>query len=238
MMANAMVWWVAAWLSVAPAPEEVRAEAERLWQAGDDAGVATLFSRAYAEDPRPEYLFGQARAEAARGRCEVAIELWASFVATDPPMEQARAAYEQIRACGGDPDEVAAELEPSRPGETAEPVEDTTPIAPPVVTPQPRELRPPRASLVGPRSEPVTIGLLVSGGVLAVSGTVALGLGLDRVRRPGPSSSDDDYAARIRRGRAAATAGAVAISIGGSLLVTGIVHYVVRRHRTRTLARR
>jgi hypothetical protein len=247
-MASPIAWGVAAWLCVAPAPDEVRAEAERLWQAGDDAGVATLFSRAYAEDPRPEYLFGQARAEAARGRCEVAIELWVRFVATDPPRQQALAAHEQIRACGGDPDQAVAELETSRAGElrpqvplreTTEVAEDETTVPPSVVVPTPRELRPPpRASVAGRRLEPATVGLLVSGGVLAAAGAVALGLGLDRVRRPGPSRSDDDYAARIRQGRAAATAGAVALSIGGTLLVTGIVHHVVRRHRTRTLARR
>jgi hypothetical protein len=215
-------------------PEEVLAEAKALWQAGDDAAVARLFERAYASDPRPEYLYGWARAEAALGHCDRAVSLLRRFLATEPLPAQVKAAERDIEACG---ESIVAPPYASASDET-----QPQPVEPTVPAPMPAQATPEHSLVhrmddyrpISLRQDRVALGLVVSGVTVSVGGLAMLAAGLVLQRRPAGTATEDDFVQKIRGGRTLAATGVLLGSVGTGLIVAGIAELVIRRRKARS----
>lgn len=206
--------------------EEVLRLAEELWRAGQDARVAELFDRAYARDPRPEYLFGQGQALLALQRCDEAVPLFRRFLEADITPAQRAAARDQISAC----EEIQGADVPA--ADPAAPIDGDArePAPPPPVHGPPVEPGPPRPLPL--RRDRWALALLGTGSIVTTAGVVALGVSAAQVGRSEGTQTEDDYADRIRWSRAGIVTGASLAAVGTALVVAGIIEYVVRRRRS------
>ena len=92
------------WLAlVAPSPsvDELAAQAEAAFANEDYDAVTAALREAYAIDPRPTFVYGLAQADRLGGRCDAAIDHYATYLALDPPegpAEEARLGVQECRA--------------------------------------------------------------------------------------------------------------------------------------------
>ncbi|MEM9455063.1 MAG: hypothetical protein AAGF11_12855 [Myxococcota bacterium] len=218
--------------------------AQRLWAQGDNAEVAALFERAHAIDPRPEYLFGWARAEIAMGHCPRGLELLDQLEASTPPAPIQQASQDVRAQC---------ETSPATPAPTAPaPVEPTDPTpaeAPDSAAPDsaaPDSAAPDSAASTPATPEPLDLPLRPwsrdrLGWALTGSGLVvgAIGLGLwggaaGRLSRPPPTADENALLVYSDRWRGVGLAGIATVSVGGALVMAGLVRFAVRARRSST----
>ncbi|MCX4241654.1 tetratricopeptide repeat protein [Paraliomyxa miuraensis] len=206
-----------------PAPEsfeQIITRAQQLWDAGDNAAVAELFERAHRDDPRPEYLFGHARAEVAMGHCERAHALLDALEASQPPaaiLDASRSVREQ---CVVEPTEPVG---PAEPAEPAEPPATSTALEPDASKPRARHWT----------RDPVGWSLAGSG---LVVGAVGSGLWIGaahELAHPPPTIDEDAFSAHARRWQGVGRAGVAATSVGITLALVGVIRLAVVARRGR-----
>lgn len=210
-------------LSVGPAsPHRDNPEfdaAARAWQEQRWSDAAAALARAYALDPRPEYVFGRAQALRKGGDCPAAIEVYREFIDLDPPADAIEEARLYIRECGGAP-EVA-------------PAPAPVTIEPPRVTPAiPEPVRPPAPPLRRWWRDPAGHVLAWTGVAAAAVGGGVVGEGLSRRARGERAGDEQAYRDARRGGATLLHAGIPLLSVGGVLVLASIVRFgVVARMR-------
>jgi hypothetical protein len=187
------------------------------WDAGRWDEAARAFGAAYADDPRPEYLFAQARARRLGGDCKGALPLFERFVDLGPPPSAIEDAQTNIREC-------EAELAAAEPPPAAS--------APPPVVSTPADVAP-----VAPR-KPVAkdaLGHALLWPGVAVLGAGAAMLGVAHAQGDDANEAADEQAYRDRLGVAPelSQAGIALTAVGSALVVAGLVRFAVLGARAR-----
>ncbi|HEX9100895.1 MAG TPA: tetratricopeptide repeat protein, partial [Polyangia bacterium] len=217
----------------------------------DDA--ITELRAGLAVDPQPDILYALGQAERRRGNCERAIEYYQACLGLVKEPAAAAALRVQIERCkveSNEPKEEAAQL----PAPTAEAPSATTPpssseaATPPSWTPPswtPPSWTAPAGSAVAPAAPVATpspptrarwyrdsLGWALVGGGLAVGAGGGVLLGVAHARLDAAADSYQRYA-DARTAPAQWTSGVVTASLGGALVVVGVVRLAVVAARGR-----
>jgi tetratricopeptide (TPR) repeat protein len=246
---------VVAWAQAEPPPHPRAAPhveaAARYFQAGNYAEAAKEFRAAHELDPQPRFLYAVAQAQRLGGDYRAALRTYEAFLKTRPPRREAESAQQNMARC------VAALKEASPPATpegdvAAPPAPGATPPRVPASPPPPARApasRPsvapsvrPDAAVVPPLDRPrrasdrVPWYKDVLGDTLCLGGIVALaaggafwGVGRDHLDSAGGATSYGSYSDRVVAAHAWQAAGAATMSVGGALLVAGIVRFLLRR---------
>lgn len=212
-------------------PQKIVAEAEAAWldERWDDASVA--FERAYEATGDATFLYTRAQAEKRAGRCETAIELYEAFIESAPPAKAETSARELIEECKAElPEPPPAEVSPVPDPTAGDPTLADSPASP---TPTPAtttdEPTPTRPWYRDPWG-----GVLVGAGVaVAATGGVLVGVAHARADDAGDAPDDRAFGDELQGARRLETGGAIALGVGGALLVAGIVRWAVLGTRGR-----
>lgn len=200
-------------------------KAQKRFDEEDYAGAIPELKAAYAIEPNPMLLYAWAQAERLDGDCQRAIELYERFLEKEPAQGQRQLAEANIADCEA---ELADRGEPTPAPTTdplvdAEPTEDLEPSAPPDGEP--------------PWHRDWVAGTLLGVGAASlIGGGVLLGVGKAEVDSSVDASSEEAYFDQADAGQAKFAAGAVLTSIGGALIVGGIVRLGILRARARKRA--
>lgn len=212
-------------LALAPSRDEIRdmvRRAEAAYQKEQWDAASRGFADAFAVDPNPDYLFARAQAERFAGRCNVAIKIWDQYLGIETSPQAIKEARGNRAYC--EP-KVAPDGQTPPPGETGAP---RNPDAPPK-----RPAGSPRAWYRDPAG-----GVLVAtGGVSTIIGASVLGLALSRDRKAAGADTEGSYVAEKDAVRTPHRAGIAVLSVGGALLVAGIVRWAVVASRAKQGAR-
>jgi tetratricopeptide (TPR) repeat protein len=189
--------------------------------------------KAYLIEPADALLYPWAQAERFSGRCNVAIDLYKKFLDTEPSDNFRLAAEENLERCQSEVDQAkaasAATTKPLAEEDTkVEPIEDDGWDE--VAKQEPDELDDRKSKPKKDRkwyADPIG-GALTGVGVAGVAAGGAL-IGV-AVSRAGKVADEDDNQAYVDARRDATTlrnGGAIALSVGGALLIAGIVRYTL-----------
>jgi tetratricopeptide (TPR) repeat protein len=207
---------------VLPAAQPHLQRALRHFEAKDYPKALVEFRAAYTIDPQPSLLYAIAQAERMNGDCRRAIRYYEAYLRTAPNELQARLARENIARC-------TEELRRSPP--TSQPASAPVDIAPPPVTPPPA---PVRAERVPWRSNWLGHGLTLGGLAVAATGVALWSVAHGALTAPNGAGDYGTFAARVRDAANAGTwqrVGVAAMSVGGALVVAGILTYALRARR-------
>jgi tetratricopeptide (TPR) repeat protein len=188
--------------------DEARAHFERAVEAwtDDDLRVAAIeLDAAYALEPHPELLYARGQVRRRLGECDVAIELLEAYLAAENDDERKRAdAKANIERCRA----------------TASP--DDPPRSPPA---QDVRVRP-------WHRDPLGLGLSVAGVAVALAGAGFTIAGYDADRGARTAASYGEF--RERHGVATRNlrASVALYSIGGALLVAGVIRLAILASRS------
>lgn len=197
-------------------------EAQAAFKSEDYDAAAAAVEAAYIIEPNPMLLYPWAQAERSRGNCAAAVELYRRFLDSNPPEAAATPARENMERCE---EQLAAEApepepEPEPVDEVIEEEPEPEPEQKPVVKDEQPKAKRWYADPVG--------GVLVGVGVVGVGvGAGLLGAAGSKAKKVGDAEMHTEYldmrdgATKLRNG------GAVALSIGGALLIGGVVRYVL-----------
>jgi len=211
-----------------PEARRLFGEAQGAFEAGDYATASARLEAAYAIEPKPELLYPWAQAERNLDRCRPAIELYQKFLESSPSERMAEAAKQNIARC----EERLAALESSEP-ETAPAATDEEP--PPFAVEgddeddddaKGRTDKPPRK---GSEKVGIAVGatMLSLGGVGVLAGGTLLGLAAGRARSASDATRQSRYETLRGEAMKLRTGGIVALSIGGALVVGGVIQFAV-----------
>jgi tetratricopeptide (TPR) repeat protein len=170
-------------------------------------------------DAKPGFMYALGQAQRLGGDCKAAIESYQRFLTTKPPVRQEEAARENIVRC-------EAELE-ARPPAPLVPPTATAPAPPPASAPA-EQPRPRRA----PWYQDVLGDALTGGGLaLAITGFAVWGVGRDSATKANSASTYGAWASSSDGAMTMQRAGVALLSVGGALVVAGVVRYVLRPAR-------
>ena len=208
----------------APATDDLVEQGQRHYQAGNFADAAAAFAEAHATDPRPDYLYRWAQAERRAGNCPVAAQLYRRYLENDLPPENAEAARKNLARCG---------YTEAAPEETPLDTDEGPTEAPPPRIDEPVE-PPPKKWW----RDPLGTSLVTVGGVAVIT-AIGLGAGSARqLRLARAATVEDDYIRHADRLQPMRIAAIVVGSIGGALLVGGIIRWTLVAKQKTTTARR
>jgi tetratricopeptide (TPR) repeat protein len=197
-------------------------EAQAAFKAEDFDKAAAAVEAAYIIEPNPMLLYPWAQAERSRGNCAAAVELYQRFLDSDPPEAAATPARENMQRCQEQLDAAASELELDVVDEVIEEDPEPEPEPAPVTKDEP-----PPSKAKRWYADPVG-GVLVGVGVVGVgAGAGLMGAAASRAGKVADEGSHSDYldardgATKLRNG------GAIALSIGGALVIGGVVRYAI-----------
>lgn len=221
-------------LSDAKAMEHFQA-AQAAFNEGDYAKASQQLEKAFLIEPADALLYPWAQAERFAGHCEVAIDLYEKFLATDPSENFRVAAQENLQRCQEEIDKANAAAAAAASAETegeddtkVEPINDgwddvansEAETNPGKKDDEPKKARKWYLDPVGGVLSGVGIAGVATGGAL-------LGVASSRA---GQVADEDDNQSYVDARRSATTlrnAGAAVISVGGALLIAGIVRYAL-----------
>lgn len=197
-------------------------EAQAAFKSEDYDAAAAAVEAAYIIEPNPMLLYPWAQAERSRGNCAAAVELYRRFLDSNPPEAAATPARENMERCE---EQLAAEApepepEPEPVDEVIEEEPEPEPEQKPVVKDEQPKAKRWYADPVG--------GVLVGVGVVGVGvGAGLLGVAGSKAKKVGDAEMHTEYldmrdgATKLRNG------GAIALSIGGALVIGGVVRYLL-----------
>lgn len=199
-------------------------EAQAAFKAEDFAAAAAAVEAAYIIEPNPILLYPWAQAERSRGNCAAAVELYQRFLDSEPPEAAATPARENMQRCQ-EQLEAEAAAQPEEETDVVEEVIEEEPEPepePPPVTPKDDE---PKAKAW--YADPVG-GVLVGVGVVGVGvGAGLMGAGASKAGKAADVDSHSAYLDARDQATGLRNGGAIALSIGGALIVGGVVRYVL-----------
>jgi tetratricopeptide (TPR) repeat protein len=190
-------------------------EAQIAFDEGRWEDALAALERAYGLDPRPEYLFMQAQVLRTHERCPEAIERYREFIATAPPREDVLSAQAGLQLCGVPQ------------ADTAAPVARAPDAPSPRPSPAPDE--PPRKR--GP--DPIAHALIWPGLAIAGVGTGLLVGAHTRLARARREDTEPEFERISRATPAMGKAGIALLSIGGAVLIAGLVRQIVVSRRAK-----
>lgn len=205
-------------------------EAQDAFRAEDFEAAAAAVEAAYIIEPKPMLLYPWAQAERNQGNCGAAVALYQRFIDSGPREDLASAAQGNLDRCQEELDAAAAAeeqiIEDDDDEVVEEIVEDDEPDpAPIVVEPTTKDDGQPKTKVW--YKDPL-------GGALTGAGVVGLGLGVGLLAvgsSTAKKASDEDTQTGYEDQRSRATSlrngGAIAASIGGALVVGGVVRYLL-----------
>lgn len=197
-------------------------EAQAAFKAEDYDAAAAAVEAAYIIEPNPMLLYPWAQAERSRGKCAAAVELYQRFLDSNPPEAAATPARENMERCK---EQLAAEAPEPEPEEEPEPeVIEEEPEPEPEPVPVTKDEQPKAKRWY---ADPVG-GVLVGVGVVGVGvGAGLMGVAGSKAKKVADEDMHSDYldardgATKLRNG------GAIALSIGGALVIGGVVRYLL-----------
>lgn len=183
------------------------ARAEAAYLAQDWTAASKAFAEAYEIEPNPVYLYARAQAERLAGQCPVALQLYDSFLETDPPAEAAQEARINRARC-----EAAVE----------------TPPPPQAPGPDPDASDGTKNDGARPWYRDPAGGALVGvGAVTTAIGGGLLGIALANDGEATAAETEDGFIAAKDDAKARYSAGVALTSIGAALLVAGAIRWIV-----------
>ena len=235
------------------APASALDEARDAYLRGDFERASEAFARAYAEDPRPEFVYAQAQSERQAGRCDRAVHLYVRFLELAPEGPDAVKASQNLLHC-------QTELLHPRKGSDVSPRE---PASPPTITPgsqrkptpgpKPDAVPPPvierdTAAIAPPTQpakrrapawirDPVGDALVSVGLVGAVTGAALLGVARRDRDRAESAANLGEYRDRIEHDIVLERAGLVLLPAGSAFILGGVIRWIVVARRERIRAR-
>lgn len=202
-------------------------QGEQAFADGHYQEAADAFARAYQRDPQIAYLYARAQAERLANHCEVAIELYERFLATEPDTTAELEARRNIAKCRS---QLELERTPTEPTEPA-PSDDSSTLVPAVADSRPSDQSPPRPWYRDPWGGTLT-GL---GGVALITGVGLYGGALVTAGDAKDAASVDLYGQRIERAMVMGRAGIGVIVTGSALVLAGAIRWgVVSRRSAKT----
>jgi hypothetical protein len=201
--------------------QAMRPEAQALYDRGlarfaarDYAGAIADLEAGHALEPRREFLFAEGQAKRLAGDCKGAVALYQQFLATSPPTVQVNATQIALGRCA---QHLAAHPEFVVVNPPAPP-----PPPPPPPAPWWHDSWGLRLSLTG------AVGIAVGTGFLTAAFVAR-------------SDADDArtlaaYDDRLSTAESRRTVGVAALAVGGALLASGVVRFVLVRREARAHA--
>lgn len=223
-----------------PKAREYVGEAEIMFAEGRFADAAGMLEKAYLIEPKAELLFPWAQAEREQGHCDVATELYGQFLESINEGPMADAARQNIERCEGEvavavpPDEEFVEVIDDDPEPVVEePVESEPDSEPPPPKATPKDDAPKAKKWYRDPAGGVLTGL----GVAGVGAGVALLVIAGSTAKAAPDAANlEDYRSDGDRATTFRNAGAGVLTVGGALLVGGIVRYAVVAKKSKSNA--
>lgn len=235
------------------APEGLLSE-PRAQELFDDAQVAfgeeryeesaQLLEKAFLIEPEPLLLYPWAQAERSRGRCDLAIPLYEQFLESEPDERLAAPARENIARCKEqvEAEEAVVEVDDDEDDEVDdaevdddEVDEDLDAMADEALGQADQEEQ--QSEEAGedrpePAAKPwytdVVGGVLTGAGLVGVGvGAGFLGAGVADANAVGDEDSNEAYLELRDRAVLRRNVGAAVLSVGGALLLGGVIRYVV-----------
>ncbi len=218
------------------------ADAQIYFAEGNFAQAAVLIEKAYLIEPVPELLFPWAQAEREQGNCEAAVDLYTRFLEERSEGAMADAARANLERCeeemgvvAGDVVEVEEDEEPLDEEQLEEFVEEG-----PEPEPEPKPAEPAKDDEPTAKAwyaDPVG-GVLTGLGVVGVGvGAALLGVAGSTANGAPNAASLADYNTQSDQAVTQRNAGAGVLSVGGALLVAGVIRYVIVAKKTKSSKR-
>jgi len=204
-----------------PEAQTLVSEAQILFSEGNFGDAARLIEKAYLIEPVPELLFPWAQAEREQGNCRAAIDLYGRLLEEIPEGRMADSARKNIELCE---EEMPAE-------EAVVPVVEDDPLEDDYAEPEP-EPAPVTKTDDQPKvkqwyKDPAG-GVLTGLGVVGVGAGAALLIVASGNAKGAPDApSLADYNSQSDTALTQRNAGAGVLSVGGALLVAGVIRYVL-----------
>lgn len=208
-----------------PEAQTLVSEAQILFSEGNFGDAAKLIEKAYLIEPVPELLFPWAQAEREQGNCRAAIDLYGRLLEEIPEGRMADSARNNIALCE----------EEMPPEEEAVAVVEDDPLEDEYIEPEPDpEPEPVPATKTDKEPKAKQWYKDPAGGVLTGLGVVGVGAGaaLLIVATGNANAAPDapslaDYNSQSDSALTQRNAGAGVLSVGGALLVAGVIRYVL-----------
>ncbi|MCR9164458.1 MAG: tetratricopeptide repeat protein [Nannocystaceae bacterium] len=217
-----------------PEAQSLVSEAQFLFSEGNFADAAKLIEKAYLIEPVPELLFPWAQAEREQGNCRAAIDLYNRMLEEIPEGPMADSARQNIARCEEEQPEVVAVVEDDPlPEETYEPEPEPDPEPAPA---KPTDEGPPKSGAKQWYKDAAG-GVLTGLGVVGVGTGAALLVVASSTAEGAPDASNvEAYREESDRAVTQRNAGAAVLSIGGALLVAGVIRYVLVAKKNKSSA--
>jgi hypothetical protein len=208
-----------------PDAKRLFGEAQAAFETGDYATASARLEAAYLIEPESALLYPWAQAERQLDHCKSAIELYQRFIDSNPSERMATAAKQNIERC----EQHLAESTPTEPVPPPPGTdEEEAPFGPPDARTddEPGKQDPPN-----PQAEKIGIAVGASlvgvGAVVAITGGTLIGLASGRAKATGEATSNTRYNELRKQATSLRAGGIAAVSIGGALLVGGIVQLAI-----------
>lgn len=213
---------------------EAQAAMERAVALHDEGKLdeaSAVLDEAYAVYPDRDFLFMRGVVERKRNNCELAVDLFESFLAQHPSLVDVEAANAQIESCKASAPEPAAQTPPPAAAQEAAPEPPPATVEPDYTPPTPAD----SSSDRGPhwKNDALAGGLLGTGLVLSTAGAVLLVAADRQGSNANGAPTAGDYRQERSRARSLSAVGWPALGLGVSALVGSVIRYAVvaRRHR-------
>lgn len=206
-----------------PEARSLVSEAQFLFSEGEFGDAAKLIEKAYLIEPVPELLFPWAQAEREQGNCRAAVDLYTRMLQEIPEGPMADSARQNITRCEEEmePEEEVVSIVDD-PLENEEPVEEE-----PEPEPHTPQDDPPKSKSKAWYRDPAG-GVLTGLGVAGVGTGVALLVVASSTAKNAPDAANvSAYRDESDRATMQRNVGAAVLSVGGALLVAGVVRYVL-----------
>ena len=210
-----------------PEAKRLFGEAQQAFEAGDYATASARLESAYMIEPKGALLYPWAQAERQLDHCDTAIDLYRKYIDSKPSEKMAKAAQSNIERC-----EVRMS-ETKKGSEPPPPIEGTDDEAPPFGEEDETgdDRKGDKGDEVDPRADKIGVivgATLVGVGVAAVAaGGTLMGVAAGRANATDDATSQTRYDELRKEAKSLNTGGIVALSIGGALLVGGIVQLAI-----------
>ncbi len=232
---------VAAALLLGSPPEDAAAHARRAEEHANEGAfdaAARELQLAYSLDPNPFYLYGLGLLAQRQGDCLTATVFFRQVLSVldesslDPQAKATtrEATLAQLDVCAPETRVPA----PTPPVDRAPPPVATSPASTPPPTPTPAspiQERPPARRHAIDR---VGLGMMITGAGVTIVGGGLLATAAVVDRKADSQPTAQDLYEHNLRARNLGVSGIAVASIGGAVLIAGIIHYAVRRRRAQT----
>ncbi len=206
-----------------PEAQTLVSEAQILFSEGNFGEAARLIEKAYLIEPVPELLFPWAQAEREQGNCRAAIDLYGRLLEEIPEGRMADSARSNIALCE----------EEMPPEEAVVPMVEEDPLEEEYLEPEPEAKPEPVTKTDKPPKvkewykDPAG-GVLTGLGVVGVGAGAALLIVSNGTANGAPDAASlEDYNSQSDTAVTQRNAGAGVLSVGGALLVAGVIRYVL-----------